>query len=125
MIIYGRFKIDLYDVTIHIRLADSDKNFLQSINYFLAKDGEDILKDSPGGYFYRAEGDAFNYYVFFNKSTLTFEIFNHEKSHVIDYILEDREIKATDEIRSYLDGFVSHKMHLFFKKRKIKLKHTR
>lgn len=117
MVVKGKFNVPIYNCEVHVIVSD---NLLASINYRLRVNGDGKLKDEPGAYFYNH--DACNYYVFFKKETLDINYLNHEKSHLVEQILKDRGIRAMDEVRSYLDGFVSEKLNEFLKKRKIKLK---
>jgi hypothetical protein len=119
MTIKGEFYVPIYDAFVKIIVAD---NLLRSINYHLTKHGHKKEEKSPGGYFFYPHYEHGTYYLFFCKNTLTVNAVNHEKSHLIDQILIDRSIKPKDEVRAYLDGFVSNKVDLFFKRRKSKLK---
>lgn len=119
----GRFKCDVFDCDIFITVSD---NLLRSINTYFIKNEDGKLKYCPAGYFYRPGGDAIGtYHIFFDFNSLAVNIINHEKSHLVEEILTDRGIKPLDEVRSYLDGFISHKIDSFFTKRKIKIKNKR
>lgn len=119
----GKFVVDVFDCNVHIVVAKSIKS---SINYHLRKYGQELLDFEPSGYYCRPDGDKIgNYYILFNEADVSVDIINHEKSHLVEDILLDRGIKPVDEIRSYLDGFISHKVDLFFKNRKIKVRNKR
>jgi len=119
MTITGSFKVPIYECEIKIIISD---NLLRSINSRLKKFGDKGLKTEPSAFFYHPGGDCIVYYLFFSFEKLNVNCINHEKSHVVEKILMDCDIKPIDEVRSYLDGFISHKIDLFFKRRKIKLK---
>jgi hypothetical protein len=70
---------------------------------------------------YCKDADPGNYYLFFDLHTIDTNFINHEKSHLVEAILKDRGIRPVDEVRSYLDGYVSEKITAFIKKKKIKL----
>lgn len=123
MIIKGYFNVPIYNCRVEIIVSNNLKiiinNLYRKHNY--DNDGQEVgaLCYNPG------DSEPGVYYLLFDKEELSevgLNIINHEKSHLIEYILQDRGIKAKDEVRSYLDGFLSQKIHHFFKKRKIKLK---
>ena len=126
MTIKGKFKVDVFDCTIHITIAKSIKN---SVNYYLRQtghEGSDLIDFEPSGFFCNPHSERIgNYFIFFNEEDITIDVINHEKSHLVEQILTDRDIKPKDEIRSYLDGYVSRMIDLFFRKRKIKIKNKR
>ena len=120
MTIRGTFKVPIYNCQVNIIVSDNLKliinNLFRKHNYH--NDGQEV-----GALCYNPSDAEFGvYYLLFDKSELCLNFMNHEKSHLIEYILEDRGIKAKDEVRSFLDGFLSDKIHSFFKQRKIKLK---
>jgi hypothetical protein len=119
MIIKGIFRVPIFDADIIIIVSD---NLLKTINRYYKKHGDtDFEVVEPGALFY-SDGNADTpYYLFFHKSNITTEVVNHEKSHLVEEILIDRSIEPIDEIRSYVDGFVSTKINLFFKRRKLKI----
>ena len=121
----GRFKIDVYNCVVYICYADSEESFLRSINYYFRKHDEEKELTCSKGYAFSPSSSDTEYYLFFHKKDLSVEILNHEKSHIVDFILEDRNIQTTDEARSYLDGFISHKLTLFFTSHGIKIKNKR
>lgn len=120
MTIRGEFEVPIYNCRVNIIVSDNLKiiinNLFRKHNYNNDEQEVGALCYNPGD----AEDGV--YYLLFDKSELSLNFINHEKSHLIEYILKDRGIKAKDEVRSYLDGFLSDKIHSFFKKRKIKLK---
>jgi hypothetical protein len=123
MTIKGTFTVDVYDCTVHIVVSDRIKTV---INNQLRKDEISEIDFAPSGFFYSRGGDYIgDYYLFFDVADVTVDILNHEKCHLVEHILTDREIKAEDETRSYLDGFISRKVDSFMKKRKIKIKNKR
>lgn len=125
MAITGKFKIDVYQCHVYIKVCKSVKS---SVNYYLAKNNFKLHDCEPAGMFCNPLSDERigSYYIFLNQEDgLNVEVVNHEKSHLVEQILLDRGIKPIDEVRSYLDGYVSQMIDLFFKKRKIKLKNKR
>lgn len=87
----------------------------------MRKHNEDPIEEEPAAYFFRPVEESV-YYVFFDSDRLNVNEFNHEKSHLVEEILNNRDIKPKDEVRAYLDGFIAEKMTLFFKRRKIEIK---
>lgn len=123
MVTKGSFKIDVYDCTVHIIVADDVK---RSINHHLKKHDEGSLDHAPSAYCYRPDnGRIGTLYVFFDSEDLSTDMIHHEKSHLIDFILGDRDIRAKNDVRAYLDGFISTKFEKFFSKRKLKVKAKR
>lgn len=123
MVIKGSFQVDVFDCNVYILVGDSIRN---SINYHLRKCGTGEIDFDPSAFFCNPDLSKIGkYYLFFDVDDLSVDIVNHEKSHLVEQILTDRDIKPVDEIRSYLDGFLSRKIHMFFKNRKIKLKDKR
>ena len=120
MTIKGTFKVPIYECTVKIVVTD---NLLRCINNLHKKHGDDLETIAPSAYFYHdnEEHEDDNYYIMLRFDRLTVNCVNHEKSHLVEQILIDSAIKPKDETRAYLDGFISHKVELFFKRRKIKL----
>ena len=114
----GKFKVDVFDCTVYIVVSD---NIMKSINTYLRLNKEGILDYEVDGYCWRPMSVIGTYYVFFDSDSVNLNGLNHEKSHLVEFILNDRGIREKGEVRSYLDGYVSKKMHDFFSKRKIKL----
>jgi hypothetical protein len=115
----GSFKVPIYDCTVHLIVSD---RVLRCINNQLQKDGEELLEICPGGWFYRPAECYCNYYIFFHLGNLSHNYINHEKSHLVEEILTDRGISPKGESRAFLDGFISHKIELFFRRHKKILK---
>lgn len=70
----------------------------------------DLLKDGE-----EVHGLALNpalariYYLFYSIESFTANIITHEVSHLVDYILEDRNINDA-EARAYLNGYINEKI---------------
>jgi hypothetical protein len=118
MTIKGSFHVPIYECDVIITISDRIKNCL---NYYLNQHDLQKHEYDFAGLVWRPDGISV-YYVFFGTEDLDVNTYNHEKSHLVEWILKDRSISAQNEVRSYLDGFVSKKMNDFFSKRKIKLK---
>ena len=121
----GKFTVDVYDCNVHIIVATSVRS---SVNYHLRKhnDEDECIDFEPSGFFCKPDPNRIgNYFVFFSEEDLAVDVINHEKSHLVEQILIDRDIKAVDEVRSYLDGYISKMFDKFFTSRKIKLKNKR
>ena len=120
MTIRGEFKVPIFNCKVKIIVSDNLKLVINKTftkHNCLNDDNEyGALCYNPGA------ADIPYYYLFFDKSQLCLNFINHEKSHLVEYILQDRGIKPVDEIRAYLEGFLADKIHKFFAVRKIKLK---
>ena len=118
MVIKGTFDVGVYDCSVTILVTDKTKSL---INRYLKKFGSDPIKYDVDAFFARPSERIGKYYMFFDINNCTIQLVNHEKSHLVDHILNDRGIRRKDETRAYLDGFLSKKIHLFFSRKKIKL----
>lgn len=118
MTIKGKFRVPIYECDVNVIISDRIKDCL---NYHYGKHDLDKEQWNFAGMVWRPDSVG-SYYVFFDKEGLDVNTYNHEKSHLVEWILKDRNISAQNEVRSYLDGYISKKMNDFFKKRKIKLK---
>jgi ribosome maturation protein Sdo1 len=111
-------KIPLYKVTIYVKIAPDIKKVIN--NFCKKKKWKDIeLKEDEDVYGYAvssttAEG---NYFIFYDEKHTTFNYLTHEVSHVVDYILEEKEIETTGEARAYLTGHISEKIFDFVLKK--------
>ena len=114
----GTFSVDVYDCSVTIIVTDRVKF---TVNRYLKKFNADPIAYDVDAFFARPDERIGRYYLFFDINNCTIQLINHEKSHLVDHILADREIRRKDETRAYLDGYLSKQIHLFFKKRKIKL----
>lgn len=116
MTVRGKFRVDVYNCYVYVFYTDQ---IIRSVNFFCNKFGWDKIKSAVEGYVVPGNLD---YYLFVSKEHCSVDTINHEKSHVVDFILQERSIKSKDEVRAYLDGYVSRRLNKFFKKHKIKIK---
>lgn len=63
-------------------------------------------------------GNFHTYYVFYSEESLTSNIITHEVSHLLDYILEDKEVND-GEARAYLTGHINEKIFDYVIKHKL------
>lgn len=115
----GQFHVPIYECDVIVTISGHAKD---SLNYYLRKLNYEEHKEDFDGMIWRPNDRVGKYYVFFDDKGLDVNTYNHEKSHLIEWILKDRSISPQNEMRSYLDGFISKKMNDFFQRRKIKLK---
>jgi len=119
MIIKGSFQVPIFECKVVIVITD---NLLKTLNrYYKKYDEKELETEEHGAFFYSPEKAGSPYHLFFEKYDLSVNTINHEKSHLVEQILIDCRIKPIDEVRSYLDGFISSKVTLFFKRRKLRL----
>lgn len=120
MVKKGSFNIDVYDCKVNITIAD---DIVRSINYYNHKYGYENIESPLEGYCIRFDNEnVTEYNIFISFFGLSINTINHEKSHLVEFILTDRDIRAKDEVRAWLDGCVSKKIDTFFKRNKIKIK---
>jgi hypothetical protein len=123
MSVKGKFNVDVFDCTVHVIITKSIK---ASVNYHLRRADAETIDYEPSGLFCRPNVERIgNYYIFFHEDDVTSDIINHEKSHLVEAILLDRNITPKNEVRAYLDGYISRMIDSFFKKRKMKIKNKR
>lgn len=106
----AKFNIDVFDCTVHVIITDKPKEVINA--HFRANDCATI-DYAPAGFcanFRANAGRIGNYYLIFDVNFIEVNTVNHEKSHLVEFILTDRSIRASGEIRSYLDGFLSKKI---------------
>jgi hypothetical protein len=112
-------KIPVYKITIHVKIApEIDK----VINSFAKKKKwkEVELKEGEQVHGYAVSAnDCINYYIFYDTLSVTSNYITHEVSHVIDYILEEKDIERVGEARAYLTGHISEKIFDFVLRKKI------
>ena len=119
----NQFNVDVFDCTVHVIVSD---NIRRSIDYYLRTYGQGKLEDDVSGYFFGpCPEDVSNYFIFFDSEDVTTDVIAHEESHLVEQILIDRDIKPVDEVRAYLTGFISRKIDLIFKRRKLKIRNKR
>lgn len=113
---HGKIFIPIFECTVKVVIAPNDVSMLRSINYYLRKRKDSPWLTPPEAAFMVEHNDySDSYILFFNKKNLTVNLINHEKSHVLEQILLDRQIRSTGEVRSYLDGWFSNKLTLLFR----------
>jgi hypothetical protein len=123
MTIKGKFNVDVFDCTVHIIICKSIK---ASANYYLKQADATLIDYEPSGLFFNPHIERIgNYYVFFQENDVTSDVINHEKSHLVEQVLLDRNITPKNEVRAYLDGYISRMFDSFFRKRKLKIKNKR
>lgn len=54
-----------------------------------------------------------SYYIFYSIHSLTPNIIVHEISHMVDYIIENKDIEHLGEARAYLTGYITEKVFDF------------
>jgi hypothetical protein len=117
----GSFYVPIYNCIVNIIISDDLRSSINSC-YKKYKQKKIKKKDTPGALCFSPDDCSHTYYLFFDKDTIDINYINHEKSHLVEFILEERDIKARDEVRAYLDGFISEKSFQLFKRLKIRLK---
>lgn len=102
-----KIKIPVYSTVINVII----ENHIETvINRYVKKNKwkDEVLVpkgDELDGYAVNT-GELSNYYLFYALVGLNINTVSHEISHLIDHILDDRDIEDT-EARAYLTGFIS------------------
>lgn len=118
MPIKSTFKVDLFDCKINILFCENVK---KSVDRCLKRYGHKPLNVDINGFFFCPGAPSNEYFVFFDIKSISVDLVNHEKSHLVEEILIGKGIRAAGEIRAILDGFISTKIDNILKRRKIKL----
>src|SRR5580693_3321282 len=109
MIIKTKFKIDVYDCEVYVICTDKPKIYINRLGKKYDKNDKPINYE-PDGFFFRPSEFIHSYYIIFDSKNINHNAVSHEKSHLIDAILQDRSIRPHGEQRAYLEGFVSEKV---------------
>lgn len=119
--IRGKFYCDVYDCNIHLIIA---KDIVKPVQALEKKQKEKVETkeelDKSKAISYRSDKHLKDYYIFCQKEFFTIDTFNHEKAHIAEFVLEDRDMPIGDEIRAYFEGYLSHKFEELFRKLKIR-----
>lgn len=112
MTVRTKFKIDVYSCEVMV-ICSSD--IRKSINYYCKKHDPDDkgIKYEPDGFFLCPDAQIALYYIFFDATSMSVNTVSHEKSHLVEQILKDRNIKPAGEARAYLEGLIAEKIDTF------------
>jgi len=107
-------KIPIYNCTVHVII---DEGIEKVINRYIKKHKicEDLIipeGDEVHGYVL-TKRDVTNYFVFYSIKSLTVTYLTHEISHVVDDILQEKNIEQNGEARCYLTGYISQQIFDF------------
>jgi hypothetical protein len=113
-------KIPVYQCSCHIIINDEIE---KTVNSYVKKNkwNQDLaikVGEEVHGYAL-SNGDVKNYYIFYSIHSLTSNYICHEISHLIDYILDEKDIERSGEARAYLTGHISEKIFEFVIKNKL------
>lgn len=103
-----KIKIPIYNCTCHVLIGDEIE---KTINNYVKKHKwpiENYIEHGKQVHGYVPDiDDIENYYIFYNKDSLTINIIAHEISHVVENIFNEKGIEANGEARSYLTGYIT------------------
>ena len=106
-------KIPVYNAVIHVKIAPE---IGKVINEYGKKKKAKEIKLEEGeevhGLAVTLE-DAKNYIVFYDILSVTSNYIAHEISHIVDFIVTEKQMEATGEARAYLTGHISEKIFDF------------
>jgi hypothetical protein len=104
-----KIDVPIYKTTVHVKIAPEIKKV---INKFAKRTKQDIaIPDDKDVHGYAVGMDnSDNYYIFYDVLSLNANIITHEVSHIIDFILEEKQVEMTGEARAYLTGFINEKI---------------
>lgn len=112
-------KIPVYNSTCHIII---DNEIEKVINKYAKKHGWDEKHYIPNGD--KVDGFAVttgenSYYAFYEQQGLGVNILVHEISHIVDFILTEKDIELVGESRAYLTAHISERIFDFAIKNKL------
>ncbi len=111
-------KIPIYNCSCNIII---DNDIEKTINrYVKNRKWDKTTLMSEGQYVHGltvSNEDMKDYYIFYSIESLTVNYIIHEISHMIDFLITERDIEDKGEARAYLTGYISEKIFDFiFKK---------
>ena len=112
-------KIPIYDCVCHIVIGD---NIEKVINGYVKRKKWDRTTHIEG---FRVHGftvsnsDLKDYYIFYSTESVTVNTVIHEISHLVDFILDEREIEDKGEAKAYLIGYISEEIFNYILKKNL------
>lgn len=101
-----KLKIDIYECVIQFYIFETNKEVRTQVEKILKKYKiKEEVSDSCGSVIPQFD----IYYMIMSKEKNYINTFFHELSHVVDFILLDREINDS-EARAYLQGIIGEKL---------------
>lgn len=121
-----KFKVELFDVQVHVIFTDNTNIKEGSILKNLYKKHNEAHKEDREFYgaCFSPDDDIYTYYIIYNTNFLTHRLIAHEAEHLKNYIFErfNYTIKSGDEeIPPSLCESIIGKIYDFINKKKIKV----
>lgn len=111
-----KFKIDLYNATVHILLCKNAELMLEEANKIIKKFGEDIMEHPAEGISFTPDIKGSDYYLFFCPEYLSVNTITHETDHIKNYIMDFYGINENNdsrEVSANLNGYINQKVFKF------------
>lgn len=113
-------KIAVYDCTIKVVIS---KDIRKVINSYVKRKKWD--KDTALPEDHNVHGlaisneDMKEYYVFYDIEDVKVKFLTHEISHIVDFILVERDLEDKGEAKAYLTGYISEKIFDYILKKNL------
>jgi len=121
----SRFKIDIFNATVHMYIVDTDDDILKHGNKVIKRFGEEPIDFPCHGLTFTPDQRGDTYYIFLSKESMDINTICHETDHIRNYIIDYYDIDQasdSDEISANLSGYINQKVFSFIKKLGIEIK---
>ena len=122
----GRFVVDIYKVSIHIIICDTEESVAIEGSKLTKRYKEDSIDDPCFGLCFAPDLKAGTYYLLLAANGLTVNTITHETDHLRNYIIDFcslAEYTDSKEASANLNGFLNEKVFKFLIKNKIEIKY--
>lgn len=112
-------KIPIYDCNAHIIISSDIEKV---VNRYVKKkkwDTDLMITDHQINGLTVTDTHMKDYYMFLDIEGVTVNILTHEISHLVDYIMRERDAGEDGEAKAYLTGFVSEKIFDYIFKKEL------
>lgn len=117
----GKFKIDIFDITVHIVICDTSEALSSCANRTIRKYKEEELTYPCKGLVFTPNEDGSKIFVYFSKEDLSYNIIGHENDHIRFLVLENSSTKDIDmEVSANIAGFITEKIFQFLDSKNLK-----
>lgn len=116
----GKFKMDIFDVTVHMIICDTPESLAIHLNKNLKKYKEEQMPDTYKGFVFSPQIDPSKIFLYLSKEGLTYNTVGHENDHVRYMILANSNSKDIDiEFSGNIAGYITEKVFQFLNSKNI------
>lgn len=119
----GRFKIDIYRITIYIYICSDSEDTTKQANKIIRKYKEEEYTHPSEGLVFCPDDDTSINYLFLSVEDLSVNTITHETDHIRNNIIDHCAIVESDDARetsANLSGYINEKVFKFLQKKDIK-----